>query len=84
MDNGHLATPNQCLSYYNQNPDGIQATQVARITFRQTTTFNIPVLNDSQQRRPSHILLDLNRVNQRKAIQALRHFAEQNGVLKPA
>lgn len=83
MDNGHLATPSQCLRYYNQDPDGFQATQVARVTFRQTATLNIPVLNDSQPRRPSHILLDLNQVNQRKASQVLRHFAEQNGVLKP-
>lgn len=84
MDNGHLATPSRCLTYYNQDPDTNHATQVARVTFNQTTTLDIPVLNDSLPHHPSHVLLDLNQVNQRKANQALQHFAEQNGILTPA
>ena len=83
MDNGHLATPTQCLNFYNQDPNAPQANQVAKLTIQQTESLTIPVLTNSLLERPSHILLDLSSVSQMKASRALRHYAEQNGILTP-
>ena len=81
MDDGSQATPEQCLAFYNQNPRESYATQVAWVTFKQVADLEIPVKPDPLPARPSHILLDLTQVNQRKAGQALKHLAEQNGII---